>query len=92
MNTSMTIRMDSDIKLASQELFRSLGVDMTTAINIFLRQALIHGGFPFEIKQPRYNAETEAALQEARDIMSGRKQVKSYASAEEAFEEMDAEC
>jgi DNA-damage-inducible protein J len=35
------------------------------------------------IKQPRYNAETEAAMQEARDIMSSKKKAKSYSSAEE---------
>ena len=65
MTTSMTIRMDPEIKKESQELFRSLGLDMTTAINLFLRQSLMHRGLPFEVRQPRYNAETEAAMQEA---------------------------
>lgn len=92
MTTSMTIWMDPEIKKESQELFRSLGLDMTTAINLFLRQSLMHRGLPFEVRQPRYNAETEAAMQEARDILAGRKKVKSYASAEEAFRELDAEC
>ena len=68
MTTSMTIRMDPEIKKESQELFRSLGLDMTTAIHLFLRQSLLHRGLPFEVRQPRYNAETEAAMQEARDI------------------------
>ena len=36
-------------------------------------------------KQPRYNAETEVAMQEARDIMSGKKKAKSYSSADELF-------
>ena len=92
MTTSMTIRMDPEIKKESQELFRSLGLDMTTAINLFLRQSLMHRGLPFEVRQPRYNAETEAAMQETRDILAGRKKVKSYASVEEAFQELDAEC
>ena len=92
MTTSMTIRMDPEIKKESQELFHSLGLDMTTAINLFLRQSLMHRGLPFEVKQPRYNAETEAAMQEARDILAGHKKVKHYASAEEAFRELDAEC
>ncbi|MDD6127664.1 MAG: type II toxin-antitoxin system antitoxin, RelB/DinJ family, partial [Veillonellaceae bacterium] len=42
----MTIRMDPEIKKESQELFRSLGLDMTTAINLFLRQSLMHRGLP----------------------------------------------
>ena len=39
--TSMSIRMDRVVKEQAQQLFKSLGMDMTTAINIFLRQALI---------------------------------------------------
>ena len=41
--------------------------------------------------KPRYNAETEAAMQEAREIMSGKKKAKSYSSADELFAELDAE-
>jgi DNA-damage-inducible protein J len=44
------------------------------------------------MKQPRYNAETEAAMQEARAIASGKILAKSYSSARELFAELDAEC
>ena len=47
--TSMSIRMDRAVKEQSQQLFRALGMDMTNAINIFLRQALIKKGLPFEV-------------------------------------------
>ncbi len=47
--TSMSIRMDRVVKEQAQQLFKSLGMDMTTAINIFLRQALIRKGLPFEV-------------------------------------------
>lgn len=47
--TSMSIRMDRVVKKQAQQLFKSLGMDMTTAINIFLRQALIRKGLPFEV-------------------------------------------
>ena len=47
--TSMSIRMDRVVKEQAQQLFKSLGIDMTTAINIFLRQALIRKGLPFEV-------------------------------------------
>ncbi len=47
--TSMSIRMDRAVKEQAQQLFKSLGLDMTTAINIFLRQALIRKGLPFEV-------------------------------------------
>ena len=65
---------------------------MSDAVNIFLRQSLKVGGLPFETRQPRYNAETEAAMKEADDIIAGRVQAKSYSSVREMFEELDAEC
>ncbi|GHU93826.1 hypothetical protein AGMMS49974_02180 [Deltaproteobacteria bacterium] len=49
------------------------------------------GGLPFEMKQPRFNAETEAAIRETRDIATGRVGSKGYASARELFEALDAE-
>ena len=49
MSTSnMSIRIDSDVKAKAQALFSALGIDMTTAINIFLRQAIQHQGIPFK--------------------------------------------
>ena len=43
--TSFSVRMDKDVKQQSEDIFRNLGVNMTTAINIFLRQAIQAGGF-----------------------------------------------
>lgn len=51
----------------------------------------MEGGLPFEMKQPRYNAETEAAMKEARDIMNGDISTKSYSSASELFAELNSE-
>lgn len=53
MKTSMTIRMDSEIKQQAQSLFADLGLDMSTAINLFLRQALRCKGLPFSIQLTR---------------------------------------
>ena len=49
-NTSMNIRMDSEIKKQAQELFAQFGLDMTTAVNMFLRQAIRQRGIPFSIQ------------------------------------------
>lgn len=50
------------------------------------------GGLPFEVRQPRFNAETEAAMQEARGIASGKIAAKSYTSARAMMEDLDKEC
>ena len=61
------------------------------AVNIFFESSLLVGGLPFEVRLPRFNKETEDAIQEARDIMSGKVESKSYGSARELFKELDAE-
>ena len=48
----------------------------------------MEGGLPFDVKQPRFNAETEEAIQEARDIMSGKIKVKKYDSIDDAFRDL----
>jgi DNA-damage-inducible protein J len=47
--TNINIRVSSEIKAQAQDVFSSLGIDMTTAINIFLRQAIRQNGIPFAI-------------------------------------------
>ena len=46
---SINVRVDGDVKNQAQEVFSSLGMDMSTAVNIFLRQAVRKKGIPFEL-------------------------------------------
>ena len=88
---NINVRIDPETKLSAEKLFASFGITVTDAINIFLRKSIMEGGLPFEVKQPRYNMETEAAVNEARAIMGGQVQAKTYSSARALFEELDAE-
>ena len=82
MTTPTQIRIDSDIKKQANELFSSLGLDMSTAVNLFLYQCVLRGGLPFNVEQPKYNDETLAAMAEAMRI-SKDSSIKGYASVEE---------
>lgn len=56
--TNINIRMDEDLKKEAESLFSDLGLNMTTAVNIFVRQSIRQGGIPFEITtqtDPFYN-------------------------------------
>lgn len=53
MSSTIQIRVDDELKNKSEELFKELGMDTTTAIRIFLTQAIASQGFPFEIKKQR---------------------------------------
>ena len=60
--------MDSDLKAQADALFSELGMNLTTAFNIFVRQSIREGGIPFEISINRPNKETIAAMLEAKKI------------------------
>ena len=89
---NINVRIDPETKSSAEQLFAAFGITVTDAINMFLRQSLMVGGLPFEVKQPRYNAITEAAMQEARDIVSGKIPSKQYTTAHEMMEDLDKEC
>ena len=90
-DTNFNMRMNSQKKSALESLYSSLGMSLPEAVNIFFENSLLVGGLPFNVRLPRYNQETEIAIQEARDIMSGKVEAKSYSSARELFDELDAE-
>ena len=55
MASTIQVRVDDDLKTKSDALFKDLGTDTTTAIRIFLTQAIAENGFPFEIKRTKSN-------------------------------------
>ena len=88
---NINIRVEPEIKTNAEELFAAFGITITEAVNIFLHQSLLVGGLPFEVRQPKLNTETLAAMQEANDIASGKIKAKVYNSAKELFDELDNE-
>jgi DNA-damage-inducible protein J len=64
--TNLSIRMDKALKEQAEILFSELGMNMTTALNIFVRQAVRQGKIPFEISLAKPNAETLAAKAQIR--------------------------
>lgn len=79
--------MDSDIKKQCERLYSELGINLTTAINVFLRQSLRVGGFPFDVRLEQPNRETIAAMLEAERIAHDPN-MKHYSDVEEALEEL----
>lgn len=62
---STNITIDADVKKQSQELFANLGLDLSTAINIYLKKALLEQGIPFEVKRDIPNSITTKAIIDA---------------------------
>lgn len=83
-SVSVSIRMNSDIKKQADALFAELGLNMSTAFNIFVRQTLREGGIPFSVNLKQPNQKTIAAMVEAEKIARDPS-AKSYADADELF-------
>lgn len=86
--TNMNIRTDVEVKAAAEQLFNELGLNLTTAVNMFLRQAIRTGGIPFEIKVDTPNEVTAAAIAEGRQIMRD-KSAKGYRDMDELKAALD---
>lgn len=83
------IRIEEDLKKQAMELFSQLGIDMSSAVNMFLRQAVLRGGLPFSVEIPKYKREVVEAMEEAKRI-SRDPNTKRYHSFAEALEEIDS--
>ena len=75
--TNLNIKIDRDLKIKADRLFNEMGMNLTTAVNVFVRQAVLERAIPFKIHRGVENAKTaanieqrRAAMQEIRDMLS----------------------
>lgn len=90
MATTLTnIRIDTQVKEEAASLLAGLGMNISEAVNIFLRQVILNGGLPFSVSYPKYSKELLEAAAEAKSIASDSN-VKGYTNLVEAFKELDS--
>ena len=82
------IRIDEQLKKQSTELFNNLGLDMSGAITMFLKQCVLRNGLPFAVEMPRYSQEVLEAMQEAK-ALSRDPSAKRYHTFSEALEDIE---
>lgn len=84
---TLNIRTDSEVKEQADAVFKELGMNMSTAVNVFLRQAIREKGMPFNVTLNKPNSETLAAMKEAEQILNDPNR-KTYASFKEIRDEV----
>lgn len=85
---STNISLDADLKKACQELYADLGMDLTTAVTIFLKQSLRVQGLPFAVIRENPNAEAIAAMNEYYEMKEHPEKYKRYSSFRDAMSEV----
>ena len=93
MASTIQVRVDDDLKKKSANLFKELGTDTTTAIRMFLTQAVAHNGFPFEIKRISENPYlplSEEQLLQKLELSRKHAEQGQYRNADDVISDMRA--
>lgn len=85
--TNINVRVDTDLKQAAESLFSDLGLNMSSAITMFLKSAVSNDGIPFEVKRVP-NAETRAALAEYDEMKKNPGTYKRYSTFDDMMNEV----
>lgn len=86
-NTNITLRIDKGLKKDAEDLFSDLGLSMSAAMTIFMKQAVREQRIPFTISR-EYNPETKQALENVRNHQNLS---KTFSSVDELMEDLNAE-
>jgi DNA-damage-inducible protein J len=86
--TNINVRVDENVKKNADNIFNELGMNMSTAINIFLKQAIREHGIPFDLKLEQPNEETLMAM---KDVEEGKNLRGPFNSIEELMENLNAD-
>ena len=85
---NMSIRMDTELKRQAEAMLSEMGLNMTTAMNIFLKQVVRQGKIPFEISLNQPNAETLEAMEEVEAMMKNPLLGKTYTNVDDMMREL----
>jgi DNA-damage-inducible protein J len=85
--TNLNIRVDEELKRKAEAIFSELGLNMSTAMNMFLRYSVRYGGIPFDLRIEKPNAETIAAID---DVNNNRNMSKSFDSVSALMDDLNA--
>lgn len=87
---NMSFRVDKDLKMQADELFKSLGMNTSVALNMFLTQSVREQCLPFDItmKSPEPSKDLKEALKELKDVENGKIKLKSYHNVHQMLEDI----
>ena len=89
LTSAINVQVDSKEKELATSILKDLGLNMSTAINMFIKQVIKTDGLPFEVKNPKPSKELLDALKESEDIINGKISAKRYESFDELVDDVD---
>lgn len=84
--TNLNIRVDEEVKRKAEAIFNELGLNMSAAMNMFLRYSVRYGGIPFDLRIETPNKETQAAIN---DVNNNHNMSKTFESVNALMEDLN---
>ena len=88
LTTAMSVQVDRKDKELATGILSNLGLNMSTYVNMAIKQLINKDGVPFEVVNPRPSKELLEALQEGEDILNGKVKAKSYTNMYEMLKDL----
>lgn len=83
LTSAINVNVPTEVKEESSSIFNNLGLNMSTAINMFLKKVIYERGIPFDVKEPKPSKELLEALQELEYMEKHPEEYKSYSNIED---------
>ena len=88
---NINVRVDANLKKEAESLFNDLGLNMSSAITMFLKTAVSYDGIPFDVSRRTPNAETREALAEYDEMKTHPEKYKRYHRFSDLVKDVDDE-
>ena len=88
LTSPISVQVDAYDKEVANGILKKLGLNMSTFVNMAIKQLINKDGIPFEVNNPKPSKELLEALQEGEDIINGKIQSKGYHNVREMFEDI----
>ncbi len=88
LTSAISVQVDTRDKEIANGILKNMGLNMSTFVNMAIKQLIYKDGIPFEVSNPKPSKELIEALQEGEDIINGKVQVKSYHNVRKMFEDI----
>lgn len=88
LTTAISVQVDRQDKELATGILNNLGLNMSTYVNMAIKQLINKDGVPFEVVNPRPSKELLEAIQEGEDILNGKVKAKSYTNMYEMLKDL----
>lgn len=88
LTSAISVQVDTHDKELANNILKNLGLNMSTFVNMAIKQLIYTDGLPFEVKNPKPSKDLLEALEEGENILSGKIQKKGYHNVRQMIDDI----